>query len=194
MKQSPYTIISRTDAKAQGLTRYYTGKPCKYGHVVQRHVTSGTCCECQHLYLQKHRLTEQGKTAHRINQQRYQKTEKGRMCDLKKYAKNPHRSIAAIISSKYPAAVFPLTASAQKRIASLYRLAYALRQRTGHGWDVDHCYPLARGGVHHPDNLMVLPASLNRKKHKRFDPNDPAQTKGLVVSMLYRAVLLDHYK
>lgn len=187
MNQHAYSVINRNEAKSQGLTRFYTGKPCKHGHLAQRHVSSGSCCECQRLYLQKHGQTEQRKEARRKTQQRYQQTEKGRLRDLKRYAENPHRSISAIISIKYPEAVVPLTDAAQKRVASLYRLAYALRQRTGESWDVDHCYPLARGGIHHPDNLMVLPTRLNRKKSKRFDHADPVQLKGLVVSMLYRA-------
>src|SRR3954464_6823164 len=28
-------IVTRTEAKAAGLPRYFTGKPCKYGHVAE---------------------------------------------------------------------------------------------------------------------------------------------------------------
>lgn len=42
-------IISRADAKAQGLTRYFTGKPCKHGHVSER-IIAGQCCECRKVY------------------------------------------------------------------------------------------------------------------------------------------------
>ena len=38
--------ISRQEAKAKGLTRYYTGKPCKRGHVAERYVSNGHCVEC----------------------------------------------------------------------------------------------------------------------------------------------------
>ncbi|QJB21871.1 endonuclease VII [Xanthomonas phage FoX2] len=38
-------VISRAEAKAQGLKRYFTGKPCKRGHVVER-LVSGDCVEC----------------------------------------------------------------------------------------------------------------------------------------------------
>lgn len=40
-------IISRAEAKAKGLTRYHTGRPCKRGHVVERQVTNGICIECR---------------------------------------------------------------------------------------------------------------------------------------------------
>lgn len=40
------TVISRAEAHAQGLRRFYTGKPCKYGHDSQRFVSTGGCCAC----------------------------------------------------------------------------------------------------------------------------------------------------
>ncbi len=39
-------IIIRKIARKQGLTRYFTGKPCKWGHVVDRYVSDGQCVEC----------------------------------------------------------------------------------------------------------------------------------------------------
>src|SRR5215472_14250535 len=39
-------VISCMDALAQGKTRFFTGKPCKYGHIVERMVSSGGCVEC----------------------------------------------------------------------------------------------------------------------------------------------------
>lgn len=39
-------IITRRTAKGRGLARYYTGKPCKHGHVVERAI-DGHCIECQ---------------------------------------------------------------------------------------------------------------------------------------------------
>ena len=40
------TIISRAEAKAQGLLRYFNGKPCKHGHVCERRVANRQCLEC----------------------------------------------------------------------------------------------------------------------------------------------------
>ena len=41
-----HTIISCAEAKAQGLKRYFTGKPCKHGHVAERSVGSSNCIAC----------------------------------------------------------------------------------------------------------------------------------------------------
>lgn len=40
-------IISRSEAKAQGLKFFVTGKPCKYGHVAPRYVNTGVCSGCR---------------------------------------------------------------------------------------------------------------------------------------------------
>jgi hypothetical protein len=39
-------VISMQQAAKRGLTRYFTGKPCKNGHVAERLVSNGNCIEC----------------------------------------------------------------------------------------------------------------------------------------------------
>lgn len=42
-------IISRKDAIAMGLKRYFTGKPCKNGHITERGTSNKSCRECSNL-------------------------------------------------------------------------------------------------------------------------------------------------
>ncbi len=42
-------IITRAEAKARGLKRYFTGKPCKRGHICEWFAASGACYECDRL-------------------------------------------------------------------------------------------------------------------------------------------------
>jgi hypothetical protein len=42
----PNSLISRWDAHAAGLTRFYTGRPCKRGHVAERYVSTQACLMC----------------------------------------------------------------------------------------------------------------------------------------------------
>ena len=37
---------SSAQAKAEGSKKYYTGKPCKYGHLSERRTNNGTCVAC----------------------------------------------------------------------------------------------------------------------------------------------------
>lgn len=43
-------LISRDDAKRLGLKRYFTGVPCKQGHLTMRYVSTRQCAECQRLH------------------------------------------------------------------------------------------------------------------------------------------------
>jgi hypothetical protein len=47
MKQA---IIGRKDALALGLKRYFTGKPCKNGHMAERYVRNSACLGCQQVH------------------------------------------------------------------------------------------------------------------------------------------------
>jgi len=40
-------ISERKTAKAAGLVRYFTGKPCPQGHIAEREVINGSCTVCQ---------------------------------------------------------------------------------------------------------------------------------------------------
>lgn len=39
-------IITRKEAQDRGLNKYFTGKPCKYGHVAERYVAKSDCVVC----------------------------------------------------------------------------------------------------------------------------------------------------
>lgn len=39
-------IITRKEARAKGLKKYFTGKPCSHGHIDYRKVCSAVCMEC----------------------------------------------------------------------------------------------------------------------------------------------------
>lgn len=48
-------IISREDARARGLKRYFTGVPCNNGHVTERNVKKGACFMCEAEYRLKNK-------------------------------------------------------------------------------------------------------------------------------------------
>jgi hypothetical protein len=46
---------SRKEAIKAKRTKYYTGKPCKHGHVAERYTIMGTCVECLKAHRDKDR-------------------------------------------------------------------------------------------------------------------------------------------
>jgi hypothetical protein len=51
-------IIGRDAASALGLKRFFTGEPCKHGHVAERDVGSRECMECSRERARKHRAAD----------------------------------------------------------------------------------------------------------------------------------------
>jgi len=49
MTGTPFPISRRRDAKRAGLIYYFTGKPCKHGHIAQRQAVNGACAECSRI-------------------------------------------------------------------------------------------------------------------------------------------------
>ena len=67
-------IVSRKEAIARGLKRYFTGEPCKHGHTVERRVSGGDCVVCK------------------IERQKSEKyMEKRRVCARRSYKRNPEK-------------------------------------------------------------------------------------------------------
>lgn len=58
------TTITRADAKALRMTRYYTGEPCKHGHIAERRVSDGKCilCESESIDARREKIRTYGKT------------------------------------------------------------------------------------------------------------------------------------
>jgi hypothetical protein len=46
-------VITKADAKAQKLRRFYTGLPCKLGHVAERLTSNGRCVICSRLSVRR---------------------------------------------------------------------------------------------------------------------------------------------
>lgn len=85
-------IIGRADALARGLKRYFTGKPCKRGHVAERLTSDKTCLEC----AAERRKSESGRARSRARTAawRARDPEKVRTQNRARYADNPEKEKA----------------------------------------------------------------------------------------------------
>ena len=179
MEASTPKITSREEAKAQGLKRYYTGKPCKNGHVVERTTCDGKCTECNRLNA----ISFRGRNPEKIskeNKERWSKlSPEYKRAKAKRYRTNNREHWLQSMRNHYKnnKASYKqrrhdilrnlvdqynqLSAEEQKRLDEIYVEANELNERDGaYSWHVDHIKPLAKGGKHHPDNLQILTARL----------------------------------
>ncbi len=56
-----------------------------------------------------------------------------------------------------------------EKIAEIYATCIQMSKDTGIPHHVDHIQPLSKGGLHHEDNLQILTATENRKKHDKWE-------------------------
>ncbi len=84
-------IITRKIAREQGLIRYFTGKPCKHGHVAERMVSNKQCVECGRELHRKRYVANPEKARERNRKYRVANSEKHREQARKDRAKNPEK-------------------------------------------------------------------------------------------------------
>jgi hypothetical protein len=153
-------IITRQQAIDQKLSRYFTGEPCKHGHVAEKLLSNRTCIEC--LLIKK-----------RIRGARPDVKEKD-IARLNAHDKaNPARKLAR--TRKRQAQQLqrtPVWDPDAHLIVAKYQLAAMLTKASGIEHHVDHIIPLQGrkvSGLHVFSNLRVIPGSDNVKKSNKYD-------------------------
>lgn len=82
-------IISRKDAIANGLRHYFTGKPCKRGHIAQRRITSMRCVVCARDALNEARRADPEHARNLDRKYKSANRQKLRERDRARYWSNP---------------------------------------------------------------------------------------------------------
>lgn len=188
---------TRAEAKAQGAAYYFTGEPCKHGHVAPRK-TKGACVECLKVewqqaaetraeYFREYNRRDEVKDSkhewYRANRDQVIQTAATRPQHIKReYQKAwKDRNVTWVRADtkarrrKHRDATPPwLTCKEKSEIRQLYQIAITMTQTTGEQYVVDHIVPL-RGefvcGLHVPWNLRVITHDENLKKsNKHIDP------------------------
>jgi len=189
-------IISRKQAKSEGLKRYFTGKPCPHGHVCERFVSAGQCFECLAISRNswyeknKEKSREKNKTWHKNNRN------KKRIINARYRAKNLEK-VKDSIKNHY--LLFPekYTEYRNNRRARLKNapgngipskfIKELIEKQSGlcvyckekKPLTLDHIVPLASGGLHDISNAQMVCKSCNSSKGKK-DPFDFAKSRGML--------------
>lgn len=162
-------IITQQDAKAQGLKRYFTGKPCKHGHIAERLVSDSKCLKCAQEKLARWKENNKEK-ARRHSRLWKAKNSKARAQYQRNWcAKNPGAKRASELRQKNRV---PAWADLDA-INEIYIQARAMSDATGVLHHVDHIIPIngeSVSGLHVANNLQILTASENLKKGNNREP------------------------
>ncbi len=189
---------TRAAAKAEGAPYYFTGKPCKHGHVGVRWVSSGICKECHAASFAAQYAKNPGKFLSRRSAWAVENPEKVRALNAawRKANREKARAWSAAWAAANPDKVRAIrcnrrarkrnaegTCSADEataiRASQKDRCAYCRVQLKGKG-HLDHIIPLIRGGSNWPRNLQWLCQTCNNSKFTS-DPIDFARRNGMLL-------------
>jgi 5-methylcytosine-specific restriction endonuclease McrA len=176
-------LISRSEARAAGLTRFFTGKPCPKGHLCQRMVTNYDCIDCMRARSAKAYGDEaRAKSRERMRRLTQADREKYRIRSRANYAANPDvwKERIRDYERRNP---FHVRAwhrlKKHKHVPGRFTGDDLLAQFTAqsgrclcgaditNSWTIDHIMPVSRGGTHWPDNIQLLCGSCNNSKHDK---------------------------
>lgn len=82
-------VVTRKEAKALGLKRYFNGVPCPKGHLAERTFKKSTCVECSNTYYRDNR--DRVLVARRINSSKIEFKEKKKAADKVYYEANKEK-------------------------------------------------------------------------------------------------------
>jgi hypothetical protein len=184
---------TRAEAKAAGASHYFTGEPCKHGHIAPRK-TKGACVECLKVewsqaaetraeyfkeYNRKEEVREKKHGWYLDNREQVIHAAATRPAVLlreyrnawKEANKTQVRADTKARRRKHRDATPKWLSRKQKsEIRQLYQIAITMTQTTGEQYVVDHIVPL-RGeavcGLHVPWNLRVITQDENLKKSNK---------------------------
>jgi hypothetical protein len=180
-------LVSRASAEAAGLSTYFTGAPCKNGHITLRRVVSSVCVACQVAFDHRRWLEKRDVLGPANLARHYEKRDQRLAQRRENWAKNSDRYKAMNRSwrAANPGLVLAMNAARKahikratppwsdlREIAKIYVEARRITVETGVEHHVDHIVPL-KGvlvcGLHVPLNLRVVRAQVNLQKKNKWD-------------------------
>lgn len=155
-------LLSLEQARISGLPRYFTGKPCKHGHIAERCTKYSRCLECE---VGRNRIRAGWGARNREKakemQDRYRRTDKYRV--IKKATESRRCALErGAAGERLPRNSLPRMIRKAKVCPDCKRKFTKVREKS-----VDHVTALAKGGRHEIRNLRIICKPCNSSKGAR---------------------------
>jgi hypothetical protein len=161
---------AREQAKQDGLKHYFTGLPCKHGHIDKRQTSDGTCMACSREKSSKWVLFNREKYLELKTASNDKRKTKNQAYARMWRQANPEKKNAFEANRRASKLQRTPAWANQSTIKMFYEVAEVL-SRGGVLFHVDHIIPLKGkqvSGFHVENNLQVLPWYQNLSKGNRL--------------------------
>ena len=172
-------IITRKEAMEQGLKQYFTGEPCKWGHISTRFTCNKNCVECSYIRMKQYpdarkeplrKWRENNQDRIKANKHRWHKENR------EKTRVRVRRRKAMLLSAHGDHTAEDIQWLLEKQNHKCVYCKKSLKKE----YHVDHIIALSKGGENGKDNLQILCPFCNLSKHDK-DPIEYAQSIGLLL-------------
>jgi hypothetical protein len=193
----------RAAAISEGKSKYFTGRPCKHGHIAERRVDNGACSVCEaerskkwHAENpEKARKSERKSYAKRAEQCRqyaaeYRANNPEKVRATNKKSKSKNRAYHTYLESQRQKKIKQatpswLTKEDKQWMVDIYKLSKQIKDEYGVVTAVDHIIPIKGKtvcGLNVPSNLRVVTQKYNSEKSNRMEEHPPVyQSNGSIM-------------
>jgi hypothetical protein len=170
--------IARREAFSKGEKTYVSEKPCIHCGTYVKYTKRYSCVECHKNKSLEKLNNPELMSPYRTKEKQRKKLQNWRKNNYDKYQQQWLNEESKIKSDdrqgRRRARVrnqIPDDADFDK-IRKIYQRCKQMCEETGIEYEVDHIIPIAKGGLHHQDNLQIITKSENRSKGCKIDGED----------------------
>lgn len=171
MNEFDYLPKSREEANLIGTKYFYTGKPCKNGHLSKRYI-AGYCCECNSSRAKERYAKNPDAEKQRVlkwqkeNPDKYRETQLRRRYSVKGRIKARENAIVQFQKRRTMEGTFTKQDIDNLLVKQSGLCNYCFINICGK-YHIDHIKPISRGGTNWPSNLQLTCPECNMKKSNK---------------------------